>query len=548
MRSFYGYRGIPIRFVQLWSELQHERTESVKMCLGYCWLTVFLCLLLQQDLHQDQAEAANILGIFPYRHISPFFVMQPLVRTLAERGHNVTLITPSGLPNDIEGVRHIRVAQLNERIKDQVLDFLINKWTESALTAKALYNASNDILSDPGVQRMLHDKSERFDLIIMEPSSLDALYGLVEFYNATLIGLSSIRINWQTDELAGNPAPSIYEPISPVGFSLETSLFSRVYNWIHIMEEKLVDYLILRPAQLHLFQKFFGYSAQKMNELRNRFSLMLINSHYSMGKVRANAPNIIEVGGLHLSEPPEPSDEELQKFLDKANHGVIYFSMGNDVLIKFLPANIQELLLQTFAKLKESIIWKSELLCMPNKSDNVYVIEQAPQRHILNHPNVRLFITNGGLLSVIEAVDSGVPMLGLPMFFDQFANMRWVQLSGMAEVMDINILNKDTLTETIKHMLASDSYYLKAKEMSQFFKDRPMSPLDTAVWWTEYALRNRNITRMRLNLEEIPLIEYYRIDSILAFSLRFGLVAASLIFLVYTLFLKYRIRLRRLHP
>ncbi|EDW43341.1 GM23559 [Drosophila sechellia] len=87
------------------------------MCLGYCWLTVFLCLLLQQDLQQDQAEAANIRGIFSYRHISPFFVMQPLVRTLVERGHNVTLITPSGLPNDIEGVRHIRVAQLNERIK-----------------------------------------------------------------------------------------------------------------------------------------------------------------------------------------------------------------------------------------------------------------------------------------------------------------------------------------------------------------------------------------------------------------------------------------------
>lgn len=465
----------------------------------------------------------------------------------------MTLITPIGMPNDIEGVRHIRVAQLNERIKemlesDQVLDFMINKWTESALTAKALFNASNDILSDPGVQRMLHDKSESFDLIIMEPSSLDALYGLVEFYNATLMGLSSIRINWHTYELAGNPAPSIYEPISPVGFSLETSLFSRVYNWIHIMEEKLVNYLILRPAQLHLFQKFFGYSAQKMNELRSRFSLMLINSHYSMGKVRANAPNIIEVGGLHLSEPPEPSDEELQKFLDKADHGVIYFSMGNDILIKFLPENIQELLLQTFATLNESIIWKSELLYMPDKSDNVYVVEQAPQRHILNHPNVRLFITNGGLLSVIEAVDSGVPMLGLPMFFDQFGNMRWVQLSGMAEVMDINSLNKDTLTETIKHMLANNSYYLKAKEISQFFKDRPMSPLDTAVWWTEYALRNRNITRMRLNLEEIPLIEYYRIDSILAFSLRFGLVAASLIFLVYTLFLKYRIRLRRLHP
>ncbi|XP_001982130.3 2-hydroxyacylsphingosine 1-beta-galactosyltransferase [Drosophila erecta] len=515
------------------------------MCLGYLWLTICLCLLLQQDLRQDLAQAAHILGIFPYRHISPYLVMQPLVRTLAKRGHNVTLITPNEMPNDIEGIRHIRVAQLNECIKemlefDQVLDFMINKWTESALTAKALFNASHDILSDPGVQRMLHDRNERFDLIIMEPANLDALYGLVEYYNASLIGLSSIRINWHTDELAGNPAPSIYEPISPVGYSLETSLLSRIYNWIHIMEEKLVEYLILRPAQLHLFQKFFGYSAQKMSELRSRFSLMLINSHYSMGKVRANAPNIIEVGGLHLSEPPELCDAKLLKFLDEAEQGVIYFSLGNDILIKFLPANIQELLLQTFAKLKQRVIWKNELLDMPNKSVNVYVMEQTPQRQILNHPNVRLFITNGGLLSVIEAVDSGVPMLGLPMFFDQFGNMRWGQLSGMAEVIDINSLNEDILTETIKYMLGNQSYSLKAKEMSQFFKDRPMNPLDTAVWWTEYALRNRNITRMRLNLEEVPLLEYYRIDSILAFSLRFGLVAVALIFLVYTLFLKNR--------
>jgi len=36
---------------------------------------------------------------------------------------------------------------------DQLLDFMINKWTESALTAKVLFNASHDILSDPGVQQ-----------------------------------------------------------------------------------------------------------------------------------------------------------------------------------------------------------------------------------------------------------------------------------------------------------------------------------------------------------------------------------------------------------
>ncbi|XP_017083972.2 UDP-glucosyltransferase 2 [Drosophila eugracilis] len=524
------------------------------MRLGFSLLVLSLWLFLHQDLRQDGAEAANILGVFPYRHISPFLVMQPFVRTLAKRGHNVTLITPKGMPNDIEGVRHIRVAKLNKRLTEmiksnQVFELIYNKWSENSLKAGMLFNASHDILSDPGVQRMLQDRSERFDLIIMEPTNLDALLGLVEYYNATLMGFSSGRWNWNSEELAGNPAPTVYEPISPIGYSLDTTFLSRVHNWIHIMEEKLLEHLVIRPAQLRIFQKFFGYSSQKLEELRTKFSVVLINSHYSMGKIRANVPNIIEVGGLHLSEPMEPCTEDLQRFMDEAEHGVIYLSMGNDVLVRFLPENLQQLLLKTFAKLKQRFIWKSELLNMPNKSENIFVIEKAPQRHILEHPNIRLFITNGGQLSVIEALHSGVPILGLPMFFDQFRNLRWGHLSGMVEVLDINTLNEDILTATIQEMLVSPKYALRSKEMSKFFQDRPMSPLDTAIWWTEYALRNKNLNRMRLNTEDIPLIQYYKLDTILTFVFRFGLVAVSVIFLVYSLFKRNRrARGRRLQP
>lgn len=150
--------------------------------------------------------------------------------------------------------------------------------------------------------------------------------------------------------------------------------------------------------------------------------------------------------------------------------------MGNDILIKFLPENIQELLLQTFATLNESIIWKSELLYMPDKSDNVYVVEQALS-DIYWTIQMSDFSSQTGITECDWGRRQWSSNAWLPMFFDQFGNMRWVQLSGMAEVMDINSLNKDTLTETIKHMLANNSYYLKAKEISQFFKDRPMSPL-----------------------------------------------------------------------
>jgi len=409
---------------------------------------------------------------------------------------------------------------------------------ESIMAATMYFNMCQDILSDDGVQRMLKDKREHFDLIMMDASNLDALYGLVEYYNATLIGLTSISVNWYTEELAGNPAPSIYEPISQIGYSRDHSILSRIYNWIHINEERLMEHLVILPAQLQVFKKFFGYSDQKFYELRNRFSVILVNNHFSLGRVRSNVPNLIEVGGLHLSESPEPCDKELQKFMDDAENGVIYFSMGLDILVKFLPENLQQTLVKSLAKLKERVVWKNEIFSMPNKSENIYVIEKSPQRHILAHPKVRLFITNGGLLSVMEAVDSGVPMLGLPIFFDQFGNLRWGQTAGMAEVLDINNLKEETLTNTIRELIDNPKYTLRAKKMSKTFNDRPMSPLDTAVWWTEYALRNRDVSHIRLKVEEIPLFLYYRIDRIVPFFLRFGLIAASVIFLGLVFFRK----------
>ncbi|KAH8356386.1 hypothetical protein KR084_009555 [Drosophila pseudotakahashii] len=510
-----------------------------------------LGLLLHLNFHLDLGLAADILGVFPYRLPSPFQMVRPLMRALVERGHRVTMITPVGYLPDIVGVRHIRVPMLNRLIddlmeSDQFLDLLGNKWREGCLAATIYYNVSHAILSNDGVQRMLRDKGERFDMVILEASQLDALYGLAEFYNATLVGVSCINMNWNIDYLAGNPAPSIYEPLSPMGFALDHSLLSRWNNWVYITEERLLERLVFQPAQLKVFKKFFGYPAEKMTELRARFSLLLINSHFSMGRVRANVPNIIEVGGLHPSEPPEPCGEELQRFMDEAEHGVIYFSMGLDILVKYLPENMQHHLLLAFARLKQRVVWKNEISMMPNKSNNIFVIEKSPQRQVLAHPNVRLFISHGGLQSVIEAIDSGVPMLGLPLFFDQFNNLHRVQLAGMAEVLDTNALDADTLTETIKKLLEKPSYAKTAKEMSRSFRDRPMSPLDTALWWTEYVLRHRDSSHMRLNLNEISLMRYYRLDSVLTLGIRFACVLLTITFLGWRLYQKYRKRQRRL--
>nr|AAY54840.1 IP11703p [Drosophila melanogaster] len=517
------------------------------MHLEFYWLTVLFCLFLQKDLYQDSVQAANILGIFSYHFSSHNLVVRPLANALVKRGHNVTLITPVGMPTDIEGVRHIRVPKLNQRVQemiegDQILDFFGSKWIASLMVVSMLYNMSSDILSDKGVQKMLQNRNERFDLVMLEPSALEALYGVVEHYNATLMGFSGGNVNWSTEEVAGNFAPSINDPISSLGYSRSNSLLSKIYNWVHITEEKLLKHLIFRPSQLRIFKKFFNFSEQKFYNMREKYSVILVNNHISMGRVRSNVPNIIEVGGLHLTEPAEPCDSKLQKFMDDAEHGVIYFSMGQEIMVQFLPEDMQQNLMKSLDQFKQRVVWKTELYNMPNKSDNVYVIEQPPQRAVLAHPNTRLFITNGGLLSVMEAVYSGVPILGLPVFFDQFINLRNVNLRGMAEVLDANEMTLEILTSTIRKLLENPRYALKAKKMSQSFRDRPMSPLDTAVWWTEYALRNKDASHMRLNTEDVPL--YYEWDWGLLLGLRFGIVFGSVIYLVYKLFQKTSARRR----
>ncbi|XP_017145528.1 2-hydroxyacylsphingosine 1-beta-galactosyltransferase-like [Drosophila miranda] len=516
------------------------------MRIGCAWLVLSILLFLELAL------AANILAIFPYRFPSPFQLINPLMRALSQRGHKVTMVTPVNFPPDIEGVRHIRVPlldiQTTEVIEsDQLKEYFSSKWSESFLTSRALYNISYAILSDNGVQQLLRNRSEQFDIITLETVHMDALFGLAGFYNAPIMGMSTLSINWAVDYMAGNPSPSVYEPISPAGYSWDRSPLSRWYNWFYITEEQLIEQLIYRPGQLQLLKQFFGYPPEKLNELRARFSVILMNNHFSMGRVRANVPNIIEVAGLHLSEPPEPCDEQLQRFLDEAEHGVIYFSMGNEIMVRFLPETMQHTLLQTFSQLKQRIVWKREVEASDNRSDNIYIIHQSPQRQVLSHPNVKLFITNGGLLSTIEAVNSGVPMLGLPVFFDQFGNMKRMQYVGVAETLDINTLTVETLSTTIRALLEEPRYVRKAKELSQCFKDRPMNPLETAVWWTEYALRHKDVSHMRMNIEEVPFMRYYSLDNLLMLSLRFGLIAVFVIFLGIRLVKIYQARQRLVH-
>lgn len=74
------------------------------------------------------------------------------------------------------------------------------------------------------------------------------------------------------------------------------------------------------------------------------------------------------------------------------------------------------------------------------------------------HPNVKLFISHGGISGVYEAVHAGVPVLGFPLFYDQPRNVENLVDNGMAIAMDLSSVSKDSFLKNILELINNEKY------------------------------------------------------------------------------------------
>lgn len=142
-------------------------------------------------------------------------------------------------------------------------------------------------------------------------------------------------------------------------------------------------------------------------------------------------------------------------FLDKAKNGVIYFSLGSNVKSNLLPKEKLEQLMGAFSQLPYQVLWKFEDEELLNKPANVEIRKWIPQQDILAHPNIKLFITQGGLQSLDEALHNGVPMIGMPFFGDQRFNCDRMVKLGAAEMINFHDFSSAELTGKINKIISN---------------------------------------------------------------------------------------------
>jgi len=61
------------------------------------------------------------------------------------------------------------------------------------------------------------------------------------------------------------------------------------------------------------------------------------------------------------------------------------------------------------------------------------------------------------------------------------------------------------------------SYQKNAKIVSERFKDRPMSPAESVVYWTEYVLRHNGAPHLKSQALNLVWYQYFLVDVIITF-------------------------------
>jgi hypothetical protein len=74
------------------------------------------------------------------------------------------------------------------------------------------------------------------------------------------------------------------------------------------------------------------------------------------------------------------------------------------------------------------------------------------------HPKVKLFITQGGLQSTDESITAGVPLIGIPMFADQWNNVEQYVYHKIGAHVDMETITEESFLEAVNEVLNKDKY------------------------------------------------------------------------------------------
>nr|XP_033788724.1 UDP-glucuronosyltransferase 3A1-like [Geotrypetes seraphini] len=489
-------------------------------------------------------EAARILSM-SFVGGSHYLIFNEISRVLHERGHEVrllmqkdsALITGTDLNKESKDYQ-ITMLSENEYVKEfnkwfleMQKEFLKGRYTSGTYIELMHHLAvqCDSILNQSDILNSL--RNEKFDIAIIDafnPCTFLVAEKLelpfIAFFHGSIINAIQIGI----------PSPPSYVPVFFSRLSDRMDFWGRMKNCFSYFMSQVINFQAEAQFNSVIQTHFQAGSRPSLPDLQQKAELWIYITDFSIEFPRPLLPNTICIGSL-LARPTKPVSQELEDFIGQSGEaGFIIVTMGS-MLSSLVQMDMVKEMNAGFAHLPQKVIWRYQHSQWPQElklAPNVKIVDWLPQNDLLGHPKARLLVTHGGLNSLMEAIYHGVPILGIPLFGDQFDNMVRAETKQIGIFMPSDQLTADKFAKAMRQILEDARYKTAAMALRKIRQSYPFTPEEQLIRWVEHIILSGGGAHLRPYGSQQPLYQQYLLDVVLFLTASFLLVVYCCVKLV----------------
>ena len=205
----------------------------------------------------------------------------------------------------------------------------------------------------------------------------------------------------------------------------------------------------------------FGLSWNSSNNLN---SFYIIESFFGFEHPLLLPQNIELASFLDTNSLNNPLDPELKAWINNSK-GFIYISTGS---IYKLTNSQQQTLTDIFSSMSYDFLVSSKVL----KSDliNVKIVDWVNQVEVLQSNHILAFITHGGHASIMESIQSKVPIICVPLEADQFFNCDAAENKGIGKTIRQEEFDIETVSKALNELIENTNFKKNIKNLNSIMK------------------------------------------------------------------------------
>ncbi|KAG4067736.1 hypothetical protein HA402_005508 [Bradysia odoriphaga] len=459
----------------------------------------YVTLLLLSGVCMIVSEKILFLVLFGTR--SHRIAMQPLAEKLVDRGHDVTFLaeTKSSETSDPR-IQEANFSAIFEHIASQNVDLGAdaiakrlgegrhhNHLMEGTIWWDIIINAAEAFFTNRQFVEFV--KTSHYDLIVV--GTIKEVAVVIAYkMNAKVIWMNTGGALHHVDaETLGLPIESNWLPSFALG-SPYWFVPDHIYTSFNTLWEYRRYYWYCLRKMDQIIQQNLGKDVPPLNELLQNFDLIFLNERFPYSYPRSLPPYIIPVGGMHVRYTDRDLPKDIQEFIDRYPY-FIYISFGSLMHVGTLPTELRQDFFDAVASLRNvGFLWKWNGHVPTTMPSNVMTMEWFPQQAILANPKCKGFVTQGGAMSFQQAIYHAVPMIIIPIWWDQPALARLAVHYGVGIHLELSELTEKSLKSALYEIIFNETYKNMSEAVSSRAKNEPVASVDTAASWVEYTLRH----------------------------------------------------------